>query len=125
MTVPSSPLLILQHFGEMLAAGDAEAAANLFAEDARYDEPPRPPLVGREAILGFLVDFATRHTDASFTVSRAIEDAARHLLAAEWRWEYTRKADGERRIFEGMAMVEFRDGRIASWRGFSALVNPR
>jgi ketosteroid isomerase-like protein len=114
---------ILKQFSERLAQGDADGATALFAEDATYDEPPRPALAGREVIRAFIADFAARHTDARFTIQRTIEDAAQDRLAAEWRWAYTRNVDGARRVFEGIAIVEFRDGQIASWRGFSALVD--
>ena len=123
MTARSDPLLTLQTFGVLVERGDVGGAAALFTEDARYEEPPRPPLAGREAIRAFLADFAARHSNAQFTIDRAIVDPAGDRLAAEWRWSYTRIADGEQRIYEGMSFVEFRGGLIAFWRGFSALVH--
>jgi limonene-1,2-epoxide hydrolase len=116
------PLSVLHAFARLLAAGNADGAANLFTPDARYEEPPRPPFVGRDAIRAFIADFAACHSDAEFTVTRSIMDPTGTLIAAEWRWSYVRNADGERRVYEGIAFVELRDGRIASWRGFSALV---
>ena len=122
MTARSDPLLTLQTFGVLVERGDVDGAAALFTQDARYEEPPRPPLAGREAIRAFLADFAARHSDARFVIGRAIVDPAGDRLAAEWRWSYTRDADGERRAYEGISIVEFRGGLIAFWRGFSALV---
>jgi ketosteroid isomerase-like protein len=116
------PLLTLQTFGVLVERGDVDGAAALFAEDARYEEPPRPPLYGHAAIHAFLADFAARHSAARFTIERALVDPGGDRLAAEWRWSYTRNADGERRVYEGIAIVEFRGGLIAWWRGFSALV---
>jgi limonene-1,2-epoxide hydrolase len=124
MTARSDPLLTLQTFGVLVERGDADGAAALFAEDARYEEPPLPPLAGREAIRAFLADFAVRHSNARFTIQRAIVDPAGDRLATEWRWSYTRNADSERRVYEGMSFVEFRGGLIAWWRGFSALARP-
>jgi limonene-1,2-epoxide hydrolase len=115
-------LLTLQTFGVLVEHGDVDGAAALFTEDARYEEPPHPPLVGRAAIRAFLADFAARHSDAQFAIQRAIVDPAGDRLAAEWRWSYTRDADDEQRMYEGISIVELRDGQIASWRGFSALV---
>jgi limonene-1,2-epoxide hydrolase len=122
MTPANDPSGVLRTFSRLLADGDADRAAALFTENARYDEPPHPPLIGREAIRTFLAHFAARHSDARFEVERAIVDPAGERLAAEWRWSYTRDADGERRLYEGMSFVELRGGLIASWRGFSAPV---
>ncbi|HEX6819351.1 MAG TPA: nuclear transport factor 2 family protein [Ktedonobacterales bacterium] len=124
MTSPDDPLAVLHTFAKRLAEGDAEGASALFSEDARYEEPPRPPLVGREAIRAFIADFAARHSSAVFTVHRAIVDPSGSLLAAEWRWAYIREVDGATCSYEGIAFVELRGGRIASWRGFSALTPP-
>lgn len=117
-----SPEAVLRAFGERLASGEAEEAASLFTEDTVYSEPPHANFAGRDAVRGFITDFAARHHDASFTVTRILTRPDEQEAAAEWRWAYTRDADGERRIFDGISFVTFRDGLIASWRGFSALV---
>jgi hypothetical protein len=78
----------LARFADALARRDADAAADLFAEDAVYEEPPRFRFEGREAIRAFFRDFAARHTNARFTVWRAVADPAQELLAAEWEWRY-------------------------------------
>lgn len=119
----SDPLKTLRAFGAAVEQGQPEAATGLFAPDATYEEPPSPTLRGRAALLAFLSDFATRHHDVSFTISRAFSDASGTRMAAEWRFAYTRDEDGTRRVFEGISIVECdSDGRIASWRGFSALL---
>src|SRR5215813_13255017 len=96
---------LLRVFGRALAAGDAGAGAALFAPDATYDEPPRFHFAGRAAIYAIIADFAARHTDVSFTVTRSIAAADGALLAAEWRWAY-RRLDGTARAFAGMCFVE-------------------
>lgn len=116
------PLLTLQTFGVLVEAGDAEGAAALFTEDAVYEEPPRPILQGRAAIRDFIADFAAHHIEAKFTIARAFVDPTGGRVAAEWRWSYTRTADGTQRAYDGISMVEFQGGLIAWWRGFSALV---
>lgn len=116
-----SPDETLRAFGERLAAGDAEAAAALFTPDALYEEPP-VRFEGRAAIKGFIVDFNERHHDARFTVLRALASPDEALAAAEWRWSYTRDVDGEPRVYDGQCFITLRDGLIASWRGFSALM---
>lgn len=123
MSARSNSLLTLQTFGVLVERGDVDGAVALFTEDARYEEPPRLPLAGREAIRAFLADFAARHSNARFTIARAMVDPAGDRLAAEWRWSYTRNTDGEQRVYEGISFVELRGGLIAWWRGFSALVH--
>jgi len=118
-TAPIEPLAVLQAFGACLERGDASAAADLFTPDATYDEPPAFHFARRDAIAAFIADFAARHTAVSFTVTRSLASLDGALLAAEWRWAYSR-LDGTRRAFEGISLVTLRDGRITSWRGFSA-----
>lgn len=115
MSVPA----LLQAFGDRLAQGDASGCAGLFTPDATYEEPPQPLLTGRDAIRDFVAGFATTHHDVALTVSRICLDTS-GTCAAEWRFTYTRTTDGSRGGFEGMSMIEVRDGLIASWRGFSA-----
>ena len=115
-----SPETLLRAFGERLASGDVDGAASLFTEDVAYSEPPLANFAGRDAVRGFIADFAARHHDASFTVSRLLTRPDGQEAAAEWRWAYTRDADGQRRAFDGMSFITLRDGMIASWRGFSA-----
>jgi limonene-1,2-epoxide hydrolase len=118
-------LELLRAFAERLERCDAEGVAALFMPDATYDEPPVYAFSGRAAIRAFVADFAARHSDVSFTISRSVADPSGTLLAGEWRFAYTRSADGTRRVFEGISMVELSDGLIASWRGFSALMQPK
>ena len=113
----------LRAFGAAVEQGEPEVAADLFAPEATYEEPPAPILRGRDALLVFLRDFAARHRDVSFTISRAFTDASGTRVAAEWRFAYTRDEDGTRRVFEGISIVECdEDRRITTWRGFSALL---
>ncbi|HEY1389229.1 MAG TPA: nuclear transport factor 2 family protein [Ktedonobacterales bacterium] len=119
----SDPVATLRAFGAAIERGEPTVAADLFTPDATYEEPPAPILRGRTALLAFFTDFANRHSDVSFTISRAFADADNTRVAAEWRFAYTRTEDGTRRVYEGTSILEFSaDGRIASWRGFSALL---
>ena len=117
----SDPLATLRAFGAAIEQGEPAVAADLFAPDATYEEPPAPILRGHAALLAFLSDFAARHHAVSFTISRAFADAANTRVAAEWRFAYTRDEDGERRVYEGISIAACDNvGRITSWRGFSA-----
>jgi hypothetical protein len=82
-----------------------------------------PMLRGRAEILDFFTDFAERHTDVIFAISRAFADADNTHVAAEWRFSHTRTSDGLQRHYEGMSILEYTsEGLIASFRGFSALL---
>src|SRR5262249_25823713 len=112
---------VLFAFAERLGRGDAEGVAALFTPEATYYEPPAHAYSGRDAIRAFLADFVARHTEVSFTILRGVADQAGTRLAAEWRFAFTRRSDGTRRVFEGISMIELRDGMLASWRGYSTL----
>ena len=117
-----TPAETLRAFGERLASGDADGAAALFTEDVAYAEPPAHAFSGRAALRDFIADFAARHHDVSFTVSRTLASPDGHEAAALWRWAYARNADGQRRVFDGACFLTLRDGLIASWQGYSARV---
>jgi uncharacterized protein (TIGR02246 family) len=110
---------VLARFADALAQSDADAAADLFAEDAVYEEPPHFHFEGREAIRAFFRDFRARHSDARFTVLRSVADAERGVLAAEWEWRYISASDGNERAFAGMSFIAFAGDRVTSWRGLS------
>ena len=109
----------LVRFAEALARGDADAAADIFGEDAIYEEPPRFRFEGREAIHAFLRDFTARHSDARFIALRTVADPERSLLAAEWEWRYISASDDQERAFSGMSFITFAGDRVVSWRGIS------
>jgi uncharacterized protein (TIGR02246 family) len=110
---------VLARFADALARGDADAAADLFDEDAIYEEPPHYRFAGREAIGAFFRDFVARHSAARFSILRAVADPERGLLAAEWEWRYVSASDRQERAFTGMSFITFAGDRIAAWRGYS------
>src|SRR5690348_16869259 len=103
----SDPVETLRAFGAAIERGKPAVAADLFAPDATYEEPPAPILRGRDALHAFFTDFASRHSDVSFTISRAFADASDTRVAAEWRFAYTRTQDGTQRVHEGISILEF------------------
>lgn len=114
---------LLRTFGLHLEAGNADGAAMLFAPDAVYEEPPRFQFAGREALRAFFAEFLATHTDVRFAITRWLASADDALLAAEWRWSYTRAADGAAKAFAGMCFVEVSFGLVTRWRGYSAEVS--
>ncbi len=117
-----SLLDVLQTFGAALERGDARAAAACFAPDALYEEPPRFRFAGQAAIADFIRDFTARHHDVRFEIVRALASPDGTLLAAEWRFGFTRTSDGTHTTYNGMSFVALADGRITHWRGYSASV---
>lgn len=111
---------LLRTFGLHLEAGNADGAAMLFAPDAVYEEPPHFVFTGRDALRSFFADFLASHSDVHFTVIRTLASSDDTLLAAEWRWSYTRTADETAKAFEGMCFIELSYGLITRWRGYSA-----
>lgn len=117
------PIAVVRRLAECWKHGDADGAAALFAPDAIYEEPPAYALAGRDAIHTLFADFAARHHDVEFVVVRALAQDGGGLAAAEWRFGHTRTADGERKVYAGLAWVELdAAGQVARWRGFSARV---
>lgn len=114
---------VLGRFAACLERGDAAGAAAVFTPDAEYAEPPRFHFTGREAIQGFIADFTARHRDVRYSLVRTLSALDGTLAAAEWRFSYTRVADGSRVAFEGLSWVELRGGLIVRWRGYSARVD--
>lgn len=110
---------LLRTFALHLEAGNTDGAAMLFAPDAVYEEPPRFAFTGREALRAFFADFLASHTEVHFTVIRTLASSDDTVLAAEWRWSYTRTADGTARAFAGMCFIELGYGLITRWRGYS------
>src|SRR5579859_27587 len=114
---------LLRTFSLHLETGNADGAAMLFAPDAVYEEPPRFQFEGREALRAFFADFLARHTDVHFSITRTLASPDDTLLAAEWRWSYSRSADATAHAFAGMCFLEVSYGLITRWRGYSAKIS--
>jgi ketosteroid isomerase-like protein len=116
----SDLIAVLHQLAVCWERGDADGAAALFGADATYSEPPAPPLLGRAAIHAYFADFAARHHAVKFSLLRTLADPACDLLAAEWRFTHTRTADGARKVYQGMSWIEFANGTVTRWHGYSA-----
>lgn len=103
---------------ELLAAvgrgyeGDADEAAEAFADDAELtDLPGTEPLRGRGEILGHFLAFGGRRE--RFALGDVVADGDR--AAVEFTVAF--RADAHAYAQHGIALVTLRDGRIGSWRG--------
>jgi ketosteroid isomerase-like protein len=99
-------------------AGEFDAAAEAdWHQEGELLAPggARVPLARMaEAIRNFHVDFR----DLSITITTAFAAPGGGLVALEWLWEVTRRADGARSTTPDAIVVEMRDGLILSWREY-------
>ena len=101
---------ILQGVADAWNAGDAAAAANLFAEDAVYLEPPDRQLYrGRRALYEFFGG------DQKIPMSMTWHHLAFDETAQIGFGEYTFKGTNQ---YHGIVVVRIRDGKIANWREY-------
>ncbi|WP_416739154.1 nuclear transport factor 2 family protein [Pseudomonas sp. NFX71] len=110
-----------QNFLQKLGAGDSQALAHLFAEDARWeiagDEGALPWLgkkIGREAIVDFIRDTAALITSESLNVHDILANEHRALILGDLASVV--KATGKRIETSFVLVLEVDDGLITSFR---------
>lgn len=110
-----------QNFLQKLGAGDSQALAHLFAEDARWeiagDEGALPWLgkkTGREAIVDFVRDTAALITSESLNVHDILANEHRALILGDLASVV--KATGKRIETSFVLVLEVDDGLITSFR---------
>ena len=92
--------------------GDAQKAADCFAQDAVYSEPPDKQLYrGRDALFKFFGGNEGRKRTMKMTWHHLIFDEQKQIGAGEFTFEYGGKV-------HGVAMVKIRHGRIQNWREY-------
>jgi uncharacterized protein (TIGR02246 family) len=85
---------------------DAQAAANLFTEDASYQENPfNEPLRGRDAIRAYWADVP--RTQDQIEASYEVLNVAESTGTARWSASYVRIPTGERVHLEGVFVASF------------------
>ena len=93
---------------------DARQAADCFATDAVYEEPPGKQLYrGREGLFGFFGGNEATPPKMSMTWHHLVFDEKRQIGAGEYTFE------GNRR-YHGIVIVRLRDGRVDRWREYQA-----
>lgn len=107
---------LLQRLTDAWHAGDADAAAALFAVDAIYREPGREALRGRESIGDFMRNFFAAGSAVRVVVGDVILEGETAFVAFTFTF---RRADGEgTRTIEMGALVRFSDGYVTEWREY-------
>lgn len=93
---------------------DAEAAANLFTEDATYQENPfEEPMRGRNAIRQYWADLPTAQTDIAVTYEiLSVTDATG---VARWSATFTRLPSRQRARLEGVLIASFKNGATQAY----------
>jgi hypothetical protein len=92
--------------------GNARKAADCFAEDAVYSEPPRKQFYrGRAALFEFFGGDKKPEPPMHMTWHHLVFDEATQVGAGE----YTFRMNNQ---YHGVVMVKVRHGRIANWREY-------
>lgn len=92
--------------------GNARKAADCFAEDAVYSEPPRKQFYrGRAQLYEFFGGAAKPDPPMKMAWHHLVFDEARQVGAGEYTFEMNNR-------YHGVVMVRIRDGRIANWREY-------
>ena len=110
----ATPVEIVSHFCDQIAAGDAEQAANCFSDDAVYHNIPMDPVVGPDAIRAFIEGFTAGVDKIEFRMLN---------LAAAGNVVMTERVDvftyPDKSIELPVAGVfEVRGDKIAAWRDY-------
>jgi len=106
----------LEGYRQAFIAFDAEAAGELFSEDATYqDSPYADPVVGRVAIAAYWRMVAELMTDVE--IECEVVAVSGDVGVAHLRDALTRVSSGTRARYDGIFVVRFdRDGRSIDFR---------
>jgi ketosteroid isomerase-like protein len=106
----------LEGYRQAFIAFDAEAAGELFSEDATYqDSPYADPVVGRVAIATYWRMVAELMTDVELECE--VVAVSGDVGVAHLRDALTRVSSGTRARYDGIFVVRFdRDGRSIDFR---------
>ena len=107
---------LLEAYGRARQTFDGDAWVALFTEDAEYHQDPfREPLVGHNALRGYLLDTSASQRDVESTVERHWVSGTTVLAA--WHASFVRRANGQFVRIAGFLTAELApDGRIQHLR---------
>jgi ketosteroid isomerase-like protein len=106
----------LEAYGKAWQAFDGDRWVSLFTDDAEYHEDPfGAPLVGKNALRGYLLEAAASQRDVEFTVERHWVSGTTVLAA--WHATFVRQASGQLVRLAGFLTAEVEpDGRVSRFR---------
>jgi ketosteroid isomerase-like protein len=103
---------LLEIIAAAWARGDARLAADCFAEDAVYSEPPDRQLYrGRAELFDFFGGNETSPPQMQMTWHNVVFDEELQIGAGEYTFE-------GRNRYHGAVLVRVADGQIANWREY-------
>jgi ketosteroid isomerase-like protein len=110
--------VMLRAFCDAVEQRNGAAFADLFTEDGVYHDVFYGAFTGRAKIAGMIDDWFYRTaTDFRWDMHEPVSDGT--TLYARYTFSYRStlpEAQGARAMFEGVAIMTLRDGRIASYR---------
>jgi ketosteroid isomerase-like protein len=116
-TLPMTITAMLRAFCDAVEQRNGNAFAELFTEDGVYHDVFYGTFAGREKIAGMIDDWFYRTaSDFRWDMHDPVSDGA--TLYARYTFSYRStlpEAGGARAMFEGVAIMTLRDGRIASY----------
>jgi ketosteroid isomerase-like protein len=96
----------LHAYGRAWEQGDAERAANLYAQDVKYYETPfSEPAIGREAVRGYCLEAAAAQRDVSFSHEVYVVDG--DIGIARWHCSFIRVPTGAHVELDGVFVLTF------------------
>ena len=105
----------LEAYGRAWEAGDPEAAAELFAEDAAYHESPfDEPMRGREEITDYWSEVPRSQDEVRF--SYEILATSQEQGIAHWSASFMRLPDRTPVELDGILLAKLNDGRCTEFR---------
>ncbi len=108
---------LLQDFCRAVEQRDGKSFASLFAEDGVYHDVFYGAFEGREKIAQMIDDWFYRTAkDFRWVMHDPVSDGK--ILYARYTFSYTStlpEAKGARAMFEGVAVMKLRDGRIVEY----------
>lgn len=98
-----------------LSAGDADAVAAFFTDDAVHYYTRRDPHVGARAIAKNAA-LGVEHLNAVWNLEHAVEGS--NEVAIEWTMAFDHPRTGKRLLDRGAEFLAFRDGLICEVRAY-------
>ena len=112
-----NPSTMLRAFCDAVEQRNGKAFAELFTEDGVYHDVFYGAFEGRTKIAGLIDDWFYRTaTDFRWDMHDPVSDG--HTLYARYTFSYRStlpEAEGARAMFEGVAIMRLRDGKIAEY----------
>ena len=103
---------LMQTVADGWSEGNARKAADCFAEDAIYVEPPDKQVYrGREALFRFFGGSEGRKDAMKMTWHHLTFNESTGIGSGEFTFEYGTKS-------HGVVMVRIKDGKIQNWREY-------